>query len=108
MTRLLCIVSYELGGVATGRNCASPLDDDAVAVDDLRLRLRSKQVAASEVDLKLLAWGELPGTTKVIVPALGLPALPVCSFALALGGAADLVAVRRHKLYSALGADAGL
>ena len=55
----LGIVAYEVRCTATGRHRSATLDDDAVALDDLRLRLRERRVALAEVFVSLLARREL-------------------------------------------------
>ena len=55
----------EVGGVATGENCAAPLDDDAVAVDYLDFGLGRKKVPASQVDEHLPAQCEFTAIAAV-------------------------------------------
>ena len=100
-------MAYEADGMTAEWDGAAPFDDDAVALDDLRLRLRRKRVAASEVGKHPLAWRELE-LSSTAAAALAFAALSQLSLVKALVTATDLVVIARHKRRAALRANARL
>ena len=103
----LGVVAYEADGMTAEWDGAAPLNDDAVAVEDLRPRLRRKQVAASEVDFHLLPRRELE-LSSMAAAALAFADLSQLSLVKALVTATDLVVIARHKRRAALRANARL
>ena len=82
---------------------AATLDDDAVALDDLDLRLGRKQVAPTKIGEHPLMWREFANAG---IAPLGFAPLHPQAISLALVAAADLRAVQRPKFRAAFRADA--
>ena len=104
----LGIVAYEVRCTATGRHRSATLDDDAVALDDLDLRLGRKRVAPTKIGEHPLMWREFAnaGIAPLGIAPLGFAPLHPQAISLALVAAADLRAVQRPKFRAAFRADA--
>jgi len=90
-------------GIGSGGDGAATLDNDTIAVDDLRLRLGRKRVAPTKIGEHPLMWREFANAG---IAPLGFAPLHPQAISLALVAAADLRAVQRSKFSTAFRANA--